>query len=144
MNKFVLMFLWLLILTTSARAESETRAVEDNRLVTAAMDIQLTEDQQPLFQAHLNDYLTNLGSATRKLVRRNNETDVAKKIVRKRRQLTRALDEKMAEILTDQQYQHYEKYRALLLAKVSGALGAQGKEGTTSFTTMMGSSNSGT
>ncbi len=118
--------------------------LEDTRLLSAAVDIQLSEDQQIAFQTHLSEYLEKLGSATRKLIRRNNETDVAKKVVRKRKQLTRTLDKKMAGVLTEDQYPRYEKYRTLLLAKLSGALDAQGKEGTTSFTTMMGSSNSGT
>ena len=118
--------------------------LEDTRLLSAAVDIQLSEDQQIAFQTHLSEYLEKLGSATRKLIRRNNETDVAKKVIRKRKQLTRTLDKKMAGFLTEDQYPRYEKYRTLLLAKLSGALDAQGKEGTTSFTTMMGSSNSGT
>ena len=118
--------------------------LDDNRLVSAAVDIRLSENQNAAFQTHLGEYLEKLGSSTRKLVRRNNETDVAKKIIRKRKQLTRTLDKKMAGILREDQYPQYEKYRTLLLAKLIGALDEQGKEGTTSFTTMMGSSNSGT
>ena len=117
---------------------------EDTRLINAAIAIQLAEDQQAVFQANLAEYLEKLGSATRKLIRRNNETDVAKKIIRKRKQLTRSLDKKMAAILTEEQYPLYEDYRTLLLAKLSGALNTQDKEGSTSFSTMMGSSNSGT
>ena len=118
--------------------------LEDTRLITAAVAIQLSEDQQAAFQTLLAEYLEKLGSATRKLIRRNNETDVAKKIIRKRKQLTRTFDKKMAAILTEGQYPRYEQYRTLLLAKLSGALNTQVKEGTTSFSTMMGSSNSGT
>ena len=143
-NKFILVLLSSLLLSTSLQAEDRNNMLEDDRLVSAAVDIGLSKDQQEKFQIHLGEYLEKLGSSTRKLIRRNNETDVTKKIIRKRKQLTRTLDKKMAEILNEDQYPRYEKYRTLLLAKLTGALDAQGKEGTTSFTTMMGSSNSGT
>lgn len=144
MNKLILTIVISLLISLSVQAERQNSMLEDTRLLSAAVDIQLSEDQQIAFQTHLSEYLEKLGSATRKLIRRNNETDVAKKVVRKRKQLTRTLDKKMAGVLTEDQYPRYEKYRTLLLAKLSGALDAQGKEGTTSFTTMMGSSNSGT
>ena len=144
MNKLILTIVISLLISHSVQAERQNSMLEDTRLLSAAVDIQLSEDQQIAFQTHLSEYLEKLGSATRKLIRRNNETDVAKKVVRKRKQLTRTLDKKMAGVLTEDQYPRYEKYRTLLLAKLSGALDAQGKEGTTSFTTMMGSSNSGT
>ncbi len=143
-NKLILTIVISLLISHSVQAERQNSMLEDTRLLSAAVDIQLSEDQQIAFQTHLSEYLEKLGSATRKLIRRNNETDVAKKVVRKRKQLTRTLDKKMAGVLTEDQYPRYEKYRTLLLAKLSGALDAQGKEGTTSFTTMMGSSNSGT
>ncbi len=144
MNKLILTIVISLLISLSVQAERQNSMLEDTRLLSAAVDIQLSEDQQIAFQTYLSEYLEKLGSATRKLIRRNNETDVAKKVVRKRKQLTRTLDKKMAGVLTEDQYPRYEKYRTLLLAKLSGALDAQGKEGTTSFTTMMGSSNSGT
>ena len=144
LNKFALVLLSFLLISPCARAEDRSAMLEDTRLITAAVAIQLSEDQQAAFQTLLAEYLEKLGSATRKLIRRNNETDVAKKIIRKRKQLTRTFDKKMAAILTEEQYPRYEQYRTLLLAKLSGALNTQGKEGTTSFSTMMGSSNSGT
>ena len=139
-----MLFLSFLLIAPLARSADQSATLGDARLISAAVDIQLSEDQQVAFQTNLTDYLEKLGSATRKLVRRNNETDVAKKIIRKRKQLTRTLDRKMAAILSKEQYPRYEDYRVLLLAKLSGALNTQGKEGTTSFSTMMGSSNSGT
>ena len=144
MNKLALVLLSLILISPCLRAEDRNTMPEDTHLINAAIAIQLAEDQQMVFQVNLAEYMEKLGSATRKLIRRNNETDVAKKIIRKRKQLTRTFDKKMAAILTEGQYPRYEQYRTLLLAKLSGALNTQGKEGTTSFSTMMGSSNSGT
>ena len=144
MNKFGLVLLSFILISPCTRAEDQGALFDDTRLISAAVAIQLSEDQRAVFQTNLAEYLEKLGSATRKLIRRNNETDVTKKIVRKRKQLTRTLDRKMATILTEDQYLRYEDYRTLLLTKLSGALNTKGKEGTTSFSTMMGSANSGT
>ena len=118
--------------------------LEDSRLLEAAVAMELTAEQRKVFQQHLSDYLTKLATATKKLMQRNNVTNLPKQIARKRNQLTRSLDKQMASLLTEEQYLLYEEYRTLLLAKMSGALGDQGKEGTTSFSTMMGSGTQGT
>ena len=109
MSKFILIILISLSFSPSVQAENQNNMLEDTRLVSAAVDIQLSRDQRVAFQTHLGEYLEKLGSATRKLIRRNIETDVAKKIVRKRKQLTRTLDKKMADVLTEDQYPRYEK-----------------------------------
>tara|TARA_B100000401_G_scaffold395032_1_gene303740 strand:- start:3 stop:434 length:432 start_codon:yes stop_codon:yes gene_type:complete len=118
--------------------------LEDPRLITAAIAIELTEQQKQEFKQHLSAYLKKLSSATRKIMQRNNVTNLPKQITRKRNQLTRSLDKKMETLLTADQYSRYEEYRTLLLAKMSGALDGQSKEGTTSFSTMMGSGAQGT
>ena len=43
----------------------------------------------------------------------------------------------MAKLLTDEQYPRYEKYRELLLAKLSGSLDGDDEE-TAGFSNMMG------
>ena len=73
-----MLFLSFLLIAPLARSEDQSATLDDARLISAAVDIQLSQDQQVAFQTNLTEYLKKLGSATRKLVRRNNETDVAK------------------------------------------------------------------
>lgn len=116
----------------------------DDPLLKAAMDIQMNEEQTAAFQANLQEFMNDLASSTRKLMRRNNETNVEKKILRKRKQLLNSMDEKMAAVLTEEQYPRYEAYRDLLYARMTGAMTGKDKEGTTGFSTMMGSAHQGT
>ena len=144
MKKLTSLLLCLLWLSLASNAKAETSMLEDPRLLEAAVAMELTAEQRQVFQQHLSDYLTKLATATKKLMQPNNVTNLPKQITRKRNQLTRSLDKQMASLLTEEQYLLYEEYRTLLLAKMSGALGDQGKEGTTSFSTMMGSGTQGT
>lgn len=113
-------------------------------LIQAAADIRMTDEQKAAFQSNLEEFMDDVASATRKLLRRNNETNVMKKIVRKRKQLLNSMDRKMAKVLTEEQYPRYEAYRDLFYASISGRLGTGDKETTTGFSTMMGSANQGT
>ncbi len=120
-----------------ASAASGGGLLMDPRLIQAAIDIQMTDEQIPEFQGEVVDYLKSVGRATQKLLQRNNQHDLEKKIIRKRASLAKKMDKEMAKLLTDEQYPRYEKYRELLLAKLSGTLDGDGEE-TAGFSNMMG------
>lgn len=121
-----------------------TNPLEDPRLLKAAIDIQLTEEQVPVFQKSLGEFLSSVAKSTKKLMQRNNQTNLMKKIERKRYVAAQQMDKKMEKVLTDEQYPRYLKYRELLLLKISGQLDSADEEGTTSVTNMLGVGQSGT
>ena len=143
MRTQVVQLICAVILVVSAGASANEVSEIKDPLLQAVVDIEMTEEQKAAFQTNLKEFMEDVASSTRKLMRRNNETGVQKKIIRKRKQLLNRLDKQMSDVLTEEQFPRYEKYRTLLYARMNGA-GNQQQEGTTGFSTMMGSAHSGT
>ena len=87
-------------------------------VLRAAWEIGVTAEEQLEFRSAVTDFLQGYGADVRRLLNGNNRTDLPRKIARKRRVRVKAMDERIALILTDHQIPRYETYRDLLLKKM--------------------------
>lgn len=112
-------FAILLILTAMpALAEAQQRPPwMQPDVVKAAVDIGMTEEQLAQFRSHVAEFMDGRMKAFNNLMRRNNVTNMERKMKSRTNRLKRRMDEQMGELLTEEQYPKYEVYRDLLMSK---------------------------
>ena len=86
-------------------------------VVKAAVDIGMTEEQLAQFRSHVAEFMDGRMKAFNNLMRRNNVTNMDRKMKSRTKRLKRRMDEQMGELLTEEQYPKYEVYRDLLMSK---------------------------
>ena len=86
-------------------------------VVKAAVDIGMTEEQLAQFRSHVAEFMDGRMKAFNNLMRRNNVTNMDRKMKSRTKKLKRRMDEQMGELLTEEQYPKYEVYRDLLMSK---------------------------
>ena len=112
----------LLLATLPALAQAQTQAQQlppwmQPDVVKAAVDIGMTEEQLAEFRTHVAEFMDGRMKAFNNLMRRNNVTNMDRKMKSRTKRLRRQMDEKMSEVLTEEQYPKYEVYRDLLMSK---------------------------
>ena len=109
-----------LILSCAATyAEEEVQPWRHPDVLKAAIDMRVSAEQRPQFQAAITAMLQGYASDVRKLMRAHNQTNLPKKIEKKRKVRTKAMDKAVAEFLNKDQIPAYEIYRDTLLAKMA-------------------------
>ena len=86
-------------------------------VVRAAVDIGMTDEQLAQFRSHVAEFMDGRMKAFNNLTRRNNVTNIDRKMKSRTKKLRRRMDEQMSELLTEEQYPKYEVYRDLLMSK---------------------------
>ena len=86
-------------------------------VVRAAVDIGMTDEQLAQFRSHVAEFMDGRMKAFNNLMRRNNVTNMDRKMKSRTKKLKRRMDEQMSELLTEEQYPKYEVYRDLLMSK---------------------------
>ena len=86
-------------------------------VVRAAVDIGMTDEQLAQFRSHVAEFMDGRMKAFNNLMRRNNVTNMDRKMKSRTKKLKRRMDEQMGELLTEDQYPKYEAYRDLLMSK---------------------------
>ena len=86
-------------------------------VVKAAVDIGMTEEQLAQFRSHVTEFMDGRMKALNNLMRRNNVTNMDRKMKSRTKKLKRRMDGQMSELLTEEQYPKYEVYRDLLMSK---------------------------
>ena len=86
-------------------------------VVRAAVDIGMTDEQLAQFRSHVAEFMDGRMKAFNNLMRRNNVTNMDRKMKSRTKKLKRRMDEQMSELLTEAQYPKYEVYRDLLMSK---------------------------
>ena len=86
-------------------------------VVKAAVDIGMSEEQLAQFRSHVAEFMDGRMKAFNNLMRRNNVTNMDRKMKSRTKRLKRRMDEQMGELLTEEQYPKYEVYRDLLMSK---------------------------
>ena len=86
-------------------------------VVRAAVDIGMTDEQLAQFRSHVAEFMDGRMKAFNNLTRRNNVTNIDRKMKSRTKKLRRRMDEQMGELLTEEQYPKYEVYRDLLMSK---------------------------
>ena len=114
-------FAVLLILTAMpALAEAQQQRTPpwmQPDVVKAAVDIGMTDEQLAHFRSHVAEFMDGRMKAFNNLMRRNNVTNMDRKMKSRTKRLKRRMDEQMSELLTEEQYPKYEVYRDLLMSK---------------------------
>lgn len=122
MQKFVraLFFALSLAISLSVTAAEQTPAFLLPEVLEAAVAINLTDAQKPKFQAALTDFVNARVDAVNRLIRKNNQTNLKRKIKSKSNALLKKMDSAMAEFLLDDQLPAYQHYRDTLKANLRG------------------------
>ena len=107
----------LSLLLPLAHGEEETPWTHPE-VLRAALQIGLTPDQQPQFREAVREFLEGFNSDVKRLLNSRDLDDLPRKIASKRRARVRAMDEQMAEFLSEQQQAGYEVYRDRLLERM--------------------------
>ncbi len=110
----------LLLAVGFVQAAEQVPAFMKPEVLEAAVAIQLTEEQQPLFRSAVGTFVDERMKAINKLMRRNNQTGVPRKIKSRTNSLLKKMDEEMAGFLTEEQMPAYENYREKLKANLWG------------------------
>ena len=120
----VLLLSATLVFSTNLTAAEPQAPWTHPDVLQAAVNIGMTEEQQPQFREALTEFLQGFGADVRKLLRANNQTDLPGKIERKRKRRVSTMDKQMSTFLDSTQYAAYEIYRVMLLEKMEEAGGA--------------------
>ena len=118
--KKVSVLLLALSLLNAAYAAQPTPAYLQPTVLKAALEINLTEEQQPMFREALTNFFNNRMSAINLLLRRHNQTGLPRKIKSKTNGLLKTMDKDMAAFLTEEQIPAYETYRQTLKSNLQG------------------------
>ena len=108
-----------LFLGISTYAEEDVQPWRHPDVLKAAIDIGMNAEQRPQFQEAITEMLQGYGSDVRKLMRAHNQTNLPKKIEKKRKVRVKALDKTVAGFLTEDQMTAYAIYRDTLLDKMA-------------------------
>ena len=108
-----------LLLGLSTYAEEDVQPWRHPDVLKAAIDIGMNAEQRPQFQEAITEMLQGYGSDVRKLMRAHNQTNLPKKIEKKRKVRVKALDKTVAGFLTEDQMNAYAIYRDTLLDKMA-------------------------
>lgn len=124
MTAAVLLLSATLIFSTNLTAAESQAPWTHPEVLQAAVNIGMTDEQQPQFREALTEFLQGFSADVRKLMRANNQTDLPRKIERKRNRRVSNMDKQMSTFLDPTQYAAYEIYRDTLLEKMDDAGGA--------------------
>ncbi len=112
---------WLVLLAAGvAQAAEQVPAFMKPEVLEAAAAIQLTEAQTPQFRTAVGSFVDERMKAINKLMRRNNQTGLQRKIKSRTNSLLKQMDKDMAVFLTEEQMPAYENYRDKLKANLWG------------------------
>ena len=113
--------LWAIPLLPVANFADQLPALsqQDRGLVMAAVNIEMTEDQRPLFRDAVGQFIGDYRSGILKITRSNNAIDVDRRIENKRTRLLQGMDEQMSGFLSQTQFARYQHWRELMIAKLT-------------------------
>jgi hypothetical protein len=118
MRKFL--FLVLCCIAPQLMAAEEQTGFLAPEVLKSAVAINLTEEQKPLFQAAISNFVNARMDAINKLMRKNNQTNLGRKIKSKTNSLLRTMDKEMAAFLSEEQMPAYKIYRDTLKDNLRG------------------------
>ncbi len=119
----------LMVFSSAALAAEQPRPPWlDTDVLKAALAMELTDEQKPQFQQAVSDLVNGRGKATAKLLRRNNVTNLERKLKTANNRQFKKMDKNVAGFLSDDQYPRYVVYRDLLKQKMKEA-GLRGGSG---------------
>jgi hypothetical protein len=110
----------LAALVNNAQAAEPTPSFLQPDVLRAAIAINLTDEQKPQFQAALTQFINARIEAVNRLMRKNNQTNLERKIKSRSNSLLKQMDKDMAKFLSEEQLPAYQVYRDTLKANMRG------------------------
>jgi hypothetical protein len=110
----------ILFAATAFAAEQPTPAFMQKDVLKAALDIGLTDEQQPKFRDGVTNFMNCRIGAFNKLMKGRDQVDLERKMKSKTKSCARGMDKAMGEFLTEEQVPKYDHYRETLLANMKG------------------------
>lgn len=122
MNKLIITLLIPILLGMSQAnyAEEQVPGFMHPEVLQAAAAIKLTDEQITPFREAVGAFVNGRMQAFNLLMRKNNQTNLPRKMKSKTNALLKEMDKTMAGFLTEEQIPAYKKYRAKLKAKLRG------------------------
>lgn len=120
MKKLLLALVTIGLMQSVMAAEPPKPAFMQPEVLQAALAIELTDEQKPQFGEALTNFQNARIEAINKLMRRNNQTDLPRKIKSRTNSLLKKMDKDMAVFLTEEQMPAYQDYRKKLKSNLQG------------------------
>ena len=116
----VLLVVLALLGSNAFAAEQPRPAFLQPEVLEAAAAINLNAEQQPLFREALGRFVDGRTKSFNSLMRRNNQTNLPRKLKGRTNSLLKKMDKEMAEFLSEEQMPAYKVYRDKLKANLRG------------------------
>ena len=115
-------FLKLLLLACMLSVSTTTQALDpwsDKALLGAVLAIGLQAHQKPLVAKAVETCVQGFAADVKKLLRANNQANLKRKILKKRKYRLKNLDSTLIPLLTEEQIAPYEAFKSLLANKMA-------------------------
>ena len=119
---FSLHFFKLLLLVCTLSVSTTTQALDpwsDKEILGAVLAIGLQDDQKPMVAKAVETCVQGFAADVKKLLRANNQTNLERKILKKRKYRLKNLDSTLIPLLTVEQIAPYETFKSLLTQKMA-------------------------
>jgi len=119
---FSLHFFKLLLLVCTLSVSTTTQALDpwsDKEILGAVLAIGLQDDQKPMVAKAVETCVQGFAADVKKLLRANNQTNLERKILKKRKYRLKNLDSTLIPLLTAEQIAPYETFKSLLTQKMA-------------------------
>ncbi|MDG2277636.1 MAG: hypothetical protein P8L31_06710 [Pseudomonadales bacterium] len=110
----------LLFASAPAGAEGPKPAFLQPDVLKAALAINLTDEQKPVFRDAITAFAQSRIDALGKLMRGNQRTGIDRRWKSKTRAILKEMDDTLRPVLTEDQWPAYEDYREALKANLRG------------------------
>jgi hypothetical protein len=113
--------LTLLLLICTLSVSATTQALDpwsDKEIVGAVLAIGLQDNQKPIIAKAVETCVQGYAADVKKLLRANNQANLKRKILKKRKFRLKDLDSTLIPLLTEEQIAPYETFKSLLTQKM--------------------------
>jgi hypothetical protein len=108
------------LFNTAQAADQPTPAFAQPEVLKAALQIGLTEEQQPKFRDGVTHFFNCRTAAFNRLMKGRDQVDLERKMKSKTKSCAKTMDKEMHEFLTEEQRPKYQNYREVLFANLKG------------------------
>ncbi|MBM4203576.1 MAG: hypothetical protein FJ194_05415 [Gammaproteobacteria bacterium] len=109
-----------LLAAQGVAAEQPTPAFMQKDVLKAALEIGLTEEQQPKFRDGVTNFMNCRIAAFNRLMKGRDQVDIERKMKSKTKGCAKGMNKAMGEFLTEEQMPKYEHYRETLIDNMKG------------------------
>jgi replicative superfamily II helicase len=124
-SRFTFRTAFFCLLTTAApalaiAADAQTPAFMQPEVLKAALQIGLSEEQQPKFRDGVTAFVNCRIAAFNRIMKGRDQTDIERRLRSKSKSCARDMDKTMEGFMTEEQLPRYENYREVLTSYMKG------------------------